>query len=42
MESGLIHEDPFLGQDKEVNIEGEIRDQEEEKKAGEIVTEMLA
>jgi hypothetical protein len=32
----------LVGQDEEVKIEGEIRDQEEEKKAGEIVSEMLA
>ena len=42
MESGLIHEEPFTGQDEEVNIERYIRDQEEEKKAGEIVAEMMA
>jgi hypothetical protein len=31
-----------VGQDSEGKVEGQIRDQEEEKKAGEIVAEMLA
>ena len=42
MESGIIHEQPLTGKDEEANIEGNIRYQEEEKKAGEIVAEMMA
>ena len=42
MDSGLIHEEPLTGQDEEAIKEGNIRDQEEEKKAGEIVAEMMA
>ena len=42
MESGLIHEDLLVGQVEDAQIEGQIRDKEEEKKAGEIVAEMLA